>query len=265
MNFKKCEMAYNEKQKRILNRLGYYDYQNGLIHRRLNQGKGWDRHLENCRNFIMRAINSIQPVNITVLGSGWLLDLPLKELSERTGIINLVDIVHPPDAIKQLANLGNIRFIEADVTGGLIWEVWEKTSGIPFMKKKIKPEDLNIPAYKLPDDPGLVISLNLLSQLETLPLRRLKEKTDASDSEIMAFRHKIQKSHLDLLMRNKSILITDVCEIYSDKKGNKSEIETVVIDLPFGQMREEWTWDFDLVRSDYYEMNSVLKVVALAL
>jgi hypothetical protein len=66
-----------------------------------------------------------------------------------------------------------------------------------------------------------------------------------------------------MLKRHKSILITDVTEVFTDKSGNVSELQSVIIDLPDGQNKEEWTWDFDLKGSDYYWKRSVLKVTAI--
>jgi hypothetical protein len=258
-------MAYSERQKRILHRLGYYHYQNGLIYRHLNQGKGWNLHLQNCRSFILRSVEMLNPETVTVLGSGWLLDLPLKELSERTKKVNLVDIVHPPDAFRQVEPLKNVVLTEADATGGLIDEVWAKTSGLRLFGKLKSLDSINIPCYELNEPGNLVVSLNLLTQLETLLIRRLKEKSVLGEDDFLKFRKAVQKKHIDFLLQHNSVLITDTCETFIDKKGNRSDIETVVTDLPFGTVREEWTWDFDLVRSDFYEMNSVLKVVALLL
>ena len=68
----------------------------------------------------MRAVRIQKPERITVLGSGWLLDLPVAEISEMVSEIILVDIVHPPDVIKQAGMIRNIKIVEADVTGGLI-------------------------------------------------------------------------------------------------------------------------------------------------
>ena len=59
------------------------------------------------------------------------------------------------------------------------------------------------------------------------------------------------------------MLITDVTEIFTDRSGNVSEKQSVITDLPEGLLKEEWTWDFDLVLSDYYGKRSVLKVAAI--
>jgi hypothetical protein len=258
-------MAYSEKYKRILHQLGYYDYQQGLIYRHLNQGEGWNNHLSNCRNFILKSLAVFKPSTVTVLGSGWLLDLPLKEIAEQTDRVNLIDIVHPPDAARQVSPLKNVILTEADVTGGLIEEVWEKAGRLPFFRRLKTLDDIIVPSFELPDDKGLIISLNILSQLETLPLKILKARSSAGEEEFLRLRCEIQQKHIDFLSAHNSVLITDISEIFIDKTRQETEVKSVIINLPEGESREEWTWDFDLRRSDYYEKNSVLKVVALIL
>lgn len=258
-------MAYSEKYKRILHRLGYYDYQQGLIYRHLGQNEGWNSHLANCRNYILEAVGIIKPGKVTVLGSGWLLDLPLKELLEAGIPVSLIDIVHPPEAYNQTASLKGVELIEDDATGGLVEEVWEKGRKLPFFRKLKSIEDIVVPFYELKGDPGLVISLNLLSQLDVLPVDFLKKRSKAGGDEIFRFRKIIQDNHIRFLSRYNSILITDLSEIFTDSAGNTTEVPTVITSLPAGVRREEWTWDFDLKRSDYYEKSSVMKVVAITL
>src|SRR5512140_863008 len=153
-------MTHNLAYRRILSRMGYYDYQSGLIRRHMNQGGNWEDHLENSRRFIMKALDLYNPEKITVLGSGWLLDFPFAELVERTKKICLVDIVHPPDVITQAGSFKNVELIEQDVTGGLISEVWNKMKGYSYLKKVHTLSDIIIPEF-IPDvDPGMVVSLN---------------------------------------------------------------------------------------------------------
>ena len=75
--------------------MGYYNYQQGLINNFLVQENGWLNHQQKCRNFILKAIEYFKPGKITVLGSGWLMELPLIEMVEQTDEICLVDIIHP--------------------------------------------------------------------------------------------------------------------------------------------------------------------------
>jgi len=259
-------MPYSELYRRILYKMGYYSYQEGLIYRHLKQKGGWDSHLSNCRSFILKAADLLKPRKVTVLGSGWLLDFPLAEMLERDIEIILIDIVHPPEVKKQLEGIERVRIAEADLTGGLIAEIWEKAGRLPFYKKLRSTGIINIPEYRPEDeDPGMVVSLNLLSQLDILPVRLLRKKSSVPEDELLNFRKEVQQKHLAFLLKHRSVLITDVREIYSDRKGQSIEEQTVVITLPPAEVKEEWTWNFDSTFSDYYGKKSVLEVVAMVL
>jgi len=259
-------MPYSESYRRILYRMGYYSYQEGLIYRHLRQKGGWDAHLSNCRSFILKAADLFNPRKITVLGSGWLLDFPIAEMLERNVEITLIDIVHPPEVKKQLEGIKRVRIVEADLTGGLIAEIWEKAGKLPLYRKLHSTGIINIPEYRLEDeDPGMVVSLNILSQLDVLPVKLLRKKSSVSEEELLTFRKEVQQKHLSFLLKHSSVLITDVKEIYSDRKGQLTEEQTVVITLPPAGIKEEWIWNFDSTFTDYYGKKSVLEVVAMIL
>lgn len=243
--------------------MGYYDYQSGLIYRHLNQESGWDSHLDKCRRYILRAIDNIKPGKVTVLGSGWLLELPVAEIVEKTGKVELVDIIHPPDVVKQAGAIDNVELIESDVTGGLIENVWKKISAYPFFRKADNLEGILIPEYKPLSDPGLIISLNLITQLEVLPVRYLKKKARINEEELYRFRRTIQERHMELLSKYRSVLITDYEEVITPRSGEKVRIPTLITELPRGTDKEEWTWDFDLKGADYYNSRSVMHVIAV--
>lgn len=258
-------MTHNDSYKRILNRMRYYDYQYGFIHSHIHQDGGWTTHQEKCRNLILRAMDLYKPRRVTVLGSGWLLELPLVEMLEKTDEIVLVDIVHPPDVYRQTEGIKKITLVEDDVSGGLIEEVWKKAGKRTFLNRLTSLEQIIIPDYKPIQDPGLVLSLNLLTQLEYLPLKLLKSKSRANEEEYGRFREEVQKSHIRFLLKHQSVLITDIKAVYTDVKGNISEKETAFVEMPQGRISEEWIWDFDLKYSDYNRKKSVLKIYAVIL
>lgn len=243
--------------------MGYYDYQQGFIFRHINQENGWDAHLQRCREFILKAIAIVNPSKVTVLGSGWLLELPLAELTERGIEICLADIIHPPEVISQTAGLENVSLREEDLSGGLIEQVWKLAGTRTFLNRLATIEGIRIPEYDPKEDPGLVISLNILTQLETLPEKLLRKKSRANEEEFNHFRKEIQEMHIKFLQKHKSVLITDYTEIFMETSGNSFEKSSVVTDLPEGILQEEWTWDFDLVRSDFNKKRSLLKVRAI--
>jgi hypothetical protein len=256
-------MVPEESYKRILYKLGYYNYQHGFIVRHINQDEGWNSHLEKCRNFILRAIEIHKPVKVTVLGSGWLLELPLAEMLEMVNNVCLIDIIHPPDVVRQVSKMKRVELKTEDISGGLIDEIWKHTSRLSFLSKLKSLSMITIPEYKPDRDPGMVISLNILTQLETLPVKQLLKKSTADEEAINRFRKEIQDKHIRFLKGNKSVLITDVKEVFTLRSGLITEKQTALASLPEGIYREDWTWDFDLKRSDYFEKRSVLNVSAI--
>ena len=245
--------------------MGYYNYQSGLIYRHLNQSGGWDSHLEHCRNFILKAIDLQKPEKITVLGSGWLLELPLAEMVEKVNVVCLADIVHPPEVIQQVRSLNKVILHETDITGGLIREVWQKTRNYSFFNKLKSLNGIIIPEYEPEWDPGMVVSLNILTQLESLLIDYLRKRSTICEDEYNRFRTAIQRSHIDFLKKHKSVLITDYSEVTTKNNGAFSTFTSLLTDLPSSGVKEEWSWDFDKAGSDFYNSTSIMKVVALVL
>lgn len=243
--------------------MGYYNYQQGLIYRHLNQEGGWSSHLKKCREFILKAVEACNPEVLTIMGTGWLLDVPLKEVAEKVRSIILVDILHPPEVREQVSPLKNVRLVEEDVTGGLILSVWQKTGRHLFSKRSGSTCDIEINEFHPQFDPGMIISLNIMTQLESLPAEYLKKKWKPREDELLRFRKEIQHKHVSLLKKHTSVLITDLSEIVTETSGKTYEVPSVLTDLPDAKMREEWTWDFDLHRSDYYNKRSVFRMAAL--
>lgn len=256
-------MTHNIAYRRILSRMGYYNYQRGLIYHHASQKGGWEKHNENSRQFILKALDLFKPEKVTVLGSGWLLDLPFTEIMEKVPKICLVDIIHPPDVIIQVSHLSNVELIEKDVSGGLISEVWEKTSKYSFFNRLKTLKGISIPEFYNESDPGMIISLNLLTQLEVLPVEFIKKRSKITDDAFRIFRSDIQKKHIEYLMKHRSVLISDYAEIVTGRSGVTQTIPTLFAELPSGSVREEWTWNFDKRGGDLYNSRSQFKVVAI--
>lgn len=256
-------MAHNLSYRTILHRMGYYNYQRGLIYHHLDEEGSWNSHLKNCRDFILKALDFYKPSKVTVLGSGWLLDLPLKEINDAVTEINLVDIIHPPEVKEQAADLNKVILREEDVSGGLITEVWEKARHRSLFNKLRSLDEIKINEYHPQFDPGMIISLNILTQLENLPLEFIKRRSVKNEESYLRFRKEIQSKHISFLKKHKSVLITDISEIITNNSGNTTENPSVLTDLPEAKLKEEWTWNFDLRKSDYYRKKSVFKVAAM--
>lgn len=256
-------MKNNLAYRRILHRMGYYNYQRGLICHHFNEEGSWSNHLERCRTFILKAVESRRPSRITVLGSGWLLDVPLREMLDTASEIFLVDIVHPPEVREQVTGLSKVTLLEDDATGGLIYEVWEKARRRFFINRLKSPDNIAIGEYEPRFDPGMVISLNILTQLEHLPLEFLKKRCGADSNAFLRFRKRIQEKHLDFLKKHQSVLISDVSEIITGSSGKATEIPSLLIDLPGALQTEEWIWYFEQKSPDFYSKKSSFRVRAM--
>jgi len=186
-------------------------------------------------------------------------------VAEKIGKVILIDIIHPPEVIAQTAGMKNVQLIEQDITGGFIEEVWKKAGKRTFLNRLSSLNEIIIPEFQPFDDPGLVISLNILTQLESQPERLLKKKSRATETEFCHFREEVQKKHLGFLEKHRSVLITDVAELITDNSGKTFEKKTLATVIPERKMKEEWIWDFDLLRSDFNKKSSVFKINALVL
>ncbi len=256
-------MTQSLSYRRMLTRMGFYNYQNGLVFHHVNQEGGWEHHEDHCRRFILKALDLYKPETVSVLGSGWLLELPFAELIERTGKVYLIDIIHPPDVIRQAGKYENVELKVMDITGGMIAEVWQKAGKFSFLKKLKSLQDITIPEFKPAFDPGMVISLNILTQLESLIVDYIKKRSKIKEEELALFRSGIQKRHIDFLKSHRSVLITDYAEVITEKSGTVKTIDTLLADLPPYTDKEEWTWNFDQTGADFYRSRSQFKIVGI--
>ena len=169
-------MSTRLPDKMILHRMGYYSNQEGIARRYIQEDDNWNIHLSNTRRFILNIVRKERPETVTVLGSGWLLDIPMQEIL-RTGCrVRLVDLIHPPGVVHKLGGETSVSFEHEDITGGLLEMVWMMASGKPVPDTDQILQRIAALRYEPPVNPGLVLSVNLLSQLTTLPFEFLQKK-----------------------------------------------------------------------------------------
>lgn len=229
----------------------------------LREKENWEAHLYNTQKFITEAFSDADIKNIAVLGSGWLLDLPLEYLSERFENILLVDIHHPPQSEKKASRFRNVRFQEADITGGGIEFTW----GLG----KINPGECDtvlssftpiLPTLDI--EPDAYISVNILNQLDILLVDYLKEKHSCfNEDHFTLFRKNIQQFHLDWISQKPGCLISDIEE--KNYKNNElvSRYDLVHVNLPEYKQSGSWIWDFDLSGFYHRELQTKMQVLAI--
>jgi hypothetical protein len=249
----------------MLKKMNYFSDQNGIINRYFNESVHWKEHLEHCKNFIIQCAGNKKRNVAVVLGSGWLLDLPIDYLCASFKKVYLLDIIHPVQVKHKLKKYPNVSFVEADITGGLINEVYTLVND--FKKKKnIKDlSALNYDGFRINLNIDFLISLNIMNQLDILIADYLKKYNIYREPELTGMRKKIQQSHFDFLTREHAILITDHEELHYNDEVLESRHSLIHIPLPEDKLRASWKWVFDTQNNYYPGKKVVFNVAAMEL
>ena len=225
----------------MLHKMEFYNDQNGIMRRYMREKENWDQHLNYSKNFILKSAENKKNATCVILGSGWLVDVPISELSEIFSEVILIDIIHPKQIIHKTKSLQNVKFIHDDITGGLINFFYQSTP-----KTKALPETINSFHYNIPVKADFVISLNILCQLHIILIDYLKKFNIYSKSEYLQIEKIIQESHIKILPEKKSCLITDIEEEILDEKDEIIGVNPLIhIDLTEGNFSQQWQWKFD--------------------
>jgi len=230
----------------MLQKMQYLSDQQGIMHRYIREKENWDLHLKESKNFILKSAETKQKGKIVVLGSGWLLDLPLDDLSRQFKEIILVDIVHPKHILRKIEKYSNVTALKADITGGLISYIYHTIKIDKKKKQKTLLTSANIFSFSLPENTDFVISLNVMCQLHIILIDYIKKFNTYSDSELQNMITQIQKSHINMLPKGESCLITDIEEEIVDEKDQLIGLNPLIqANLPTGKFSANWQWKFD--------------------
>lgn len=243
--------------------MGYFNDQEGIINRYIREADQWKQHLENTKEAILRSAGTKRKQKIAILGSGWLLDVPIAELSSMFEQVWLFDIKHPAQIRKRLEKIANIKFVEADISGFAvtIYNRLSKKTKSQFAIESIRP----IFDFSL-DEFDMVVSCNVLNQLDILIIDYMKGMLRISTDTEIELRKLIQETHIHLLPKSRSCLISDVEELSVDEKNNSINRKTLVYtDLLPEKTENEWIWHFDTHLTYRRGVNTWFRVVALNL
>jgi hypothetical protein len=244
----------------IVRKAGYFKDQSGIMQRYLREGENWQHHLKNTKQFIIESIDQCnEKNNLAVLGSGWLLDVPIEELAGKFDQVDLIDIVHPAQVKNKLKRFANVSFLPVDLTHGLVEAAAGCKSYSQFQQimKNQKP-DLGLNKY------SLVISVNLLNQLDIILCDYLSKRFGTQPMQMMEIRKIVQEQHIMDLPLGKTCLITDFIEInLHTRTGFKSEKNLIYCTLPQVTNEQFWEWEFDTHQTYHQNFNTIFKVRAV--
>ena len=231
--------------KLIFRRMGYFDDQSGIIRRYRREREHWDAHLQNTRQFAIEAMQGKNRKSAAVLGSGWLLDVPLKEMSRYFEKIYLYDIRHPAAVKKQALEQDNVELRVCDISG-FAQAVYRYAKQYRNCRERPPITDIQPQTTLNLSDFDFVFSCNILNQLDILLIDYLTQFFGLSHEETVGFRSKVQQHHIGLLPRGRSWLVADYEEIDFTPDGREISRKTTV-HHPIIQRIDarRWRWEFD--------------------
>lgn len=252
--------AFRNKKQHLLNKLGFEKDQNGILKRYLCESDAWTPHLKKTKEAILNQTASKSKNKAAILGSGWLLDVPLPELVSLFSEIWLFDIHHPSLIKKQVSKYKNVKLVETDISG-LVLPIFSLINHNRLHHKSL--EELS-PSFSFDlSEFDFIVSCNLLNQLDIIILDYITKHFQFSAVEETRLRNLIQQTHLNLLPSNKSCLITDTEEIWINKKDEMiGQKQLIFADLPENKSYDQWIWLFDNQFSYHHHCKTWLKVKA---
>ena len=137
---------------------GYLKNQIALEFRYKRNEHAWAEHVLNTRTFIVNAAEKCTKMGTcVVLGSGLLIEVPLRSLAERFERIYLVDIFHMPFVRAEAKKFFNVKVLSGDITG-----IFAMMKEGEYPGGSIPAPEARIPHLK---DADLIVSVNCLTQL----------------------------------------------------------------------------------------------------
>lgn len=249
-------ISLNRSINLIKRKAGYVKDQKGIIRRYSREADNWLSHIENCKQFIVANLQKTGAKKVAILGSGYLLDVPIDELIENNFEVDFYDINHPLIIKRKYNSVKGFNFITKDLTHGLIEKAVKCKSYIEFVQliSEHKITSLN-------SNYDYVISLNLLNQLDILLCDYIIKKFRKSNEDLIEIRTQIQEQHLQLLQKYKSCLITDSVEQQLIDNKIQCSINLIFCSLKDLECQKEWEWIFDTNRSfnENYNTSFIVK------
>ena len=254
---------FGNSETQMFRRMGYFDDQSGIIRRFQREREHWDTHLKNTRQFAIEAMQGKSQKSAAVLGSGWLLDVPVEEMSRYFEKLYLYDVRHPAEVKKQVASMGNVELFVCDISGFAL-PVYQYTKNYRNCKERppistIQPQTtLDLSEF------DFVFSCNILNQLDILLIDYMGQFFELSYEETIVFRSNVQHHHINMLPANRSCLVADYEEITCTPEGKEISRKTSVHHPIIHQTdARRWTWIFDTKKTYYKDRMTFFEVCAV--
>jgi len=204
----------------------------------------WAPHQRSCKNFIMKAAELCEHQRIAVvLGSGLLLEVPLKGLAEKFEKVYLVDIFHMPQVRREAKKHFNVKLLTGDITA------------IFLAMKENRPPGGHTPAPepRIPHlkEADLIVSCNCLTQLAGPFIEYFEKNRGFSDLDSDKLAYQVMERHAHAIAVEATgigVIITDTDRfvMQDDKIVSRTDL-LKAYKLPLTPTivhNEEWDWLF---------------------
>jgi hypothetical protein len=224
-----------------IRRMGYLHEVIAIRGRYGRNQAAWQEHLERSRAFILSSAKQCtNRRKVVILGAGLLLDVPLEALVSMFQQVVLVDIVFLPETRRQSKKYSNVVLIQHDVTN--MADTLHHT-----VRQEIHELPQSVPRIlDLAEDAGLVVSLNILSQLFAVPRAYVFKKMPSLDvNHIQPWCRQIVDAHFKALLslRCNVCLITDHEFEERDRADRLVSRNSTLYDIPMPAPEASWRWD----------------------
>jgi hypothetical protein len=201
--------------------MGYLREAIAIRHRARRCHADWAQHQTNTKDAILSAARAYGHLpDITILGAGLCLDIPVQDLSPLTDRLTLVDAVR----LRGVHLPRNARYLCQDIEGSAAALYAGKT-----------PPDRPLADFQ---GPGLLISVNLLSQLPLIPTRWSDDPLDPLLGHIILQRHvQSLRDHT-----GPALLIADAMRWTLDSKGAVLSQENIARQAGLPPPDQSWRW-----------------------
>ncbi|MEM6390500.1 MAG: hypothetical protein AAF825_11730 [Pseudomonadota bacterium] len=206
-----------------------------------SEAHAWDSHLASTRAAIEACLpdpGAGRGGAAMIIGAGNLLDIPLEALSASFEDVALVDIFHPRFNRARIRGQGNIRLVQADVTG-VSRAVFDAAR-----RRRVATLPKPAPPNLSPRRVDLIVSVNLLSQLSVIPCAYLQAHCPGiPPARLDAFARELRQSHLDWLGQSahRVCLVSDVTRIERFTDGREIRKDIVAgVNLPAPDLAWDW-------------------------
>ncbi len=224
-----------------IRRMGYLYEAIGLKCRYKRHPDAWQHHLEKTRQFVLSAADkSKERGKVVILGAGLLLDVPLETLSAMFCEVVLIDIVCLPEVRRRIKGYDNVRFLQHDVTN--VAETLYQN--VQYGRCELPSSSPALP--EIDKDTGLVISLNILSQI-TVVLRKyaLKKLKGADMDRVGIWCRQITEAHCAFLrsLPCNVCLIADHRYARRDRNGKIAAQGSTIFGISLPVPDDSWVWN----------------------